>query len=128
MGSGAHMHNAAWRGTVRSWQAISHAAAGGRKGFCMSDTNARTVPFTDPQDARTPQLIAALVPSALALLLILFSWDEVHLTVLLWDVDIALGWVLLLLFVLGALTGWLAPRVLSAPARSRVRVRAPGDS
>ena len=93
----------------------------------MSDANVRAVPFRDPQEDRSAQMIAALVPLALALLLILFNWDEVNLNLLFWDVDVPLGLVLLLLFVLGAATGWLAPRLLARPERSRVHVTTVDD-
>lgn len=94
----------------------------------MSERPVRTVPFRDPTESRTSLLVAALVPLALALLLILFNWDEVNLNLLAWDVDVPLGLLLLLLFVLGAATGWIAPRLLAPAGSSRVRVISADDS
>lgn len=94
----------------------------------MTQPGSRTVPFQDPQKNHTSQLIAALIPAVLALLLILFNWDEVCLNILAWGVDVPLGLALLLLYVLGLVTGRLLPRRQEPGGSSRVRVVTHNDA
>lgn len=94
----------------------------------MTQTGTRTVPFQDPQNNHTLSLIGVIIPAVLALMLILFNWDEVSLNILAWGVDVPLGLVLLLLYVLGLVTGRLIPKRQENEGRSRVRVVTRNDS
>ncbi len=94
----------------------------------MTQPGTRTVPFQDPPKNHTPMLIGALIPAVLALLLILFNWDEVTFNILAWGVDVPLALVLLLLYVLGLVTGRLLPQRQETASRSRVRVVTRNDA
>ncbi len=88
----------------------------------MTQPGSRTVPFQDPPNTRTLLPIGAIVLAVLALLLILFNWNEVSLNILAWGVDVPLALILLLLYVLGLATGRLLPQRQEAATPSRVRI------
>ena len=94
----------------------------------MTQPGTRTVPFQDPRNNHTLSLIGVIIPAVLALLLILFNWDEVSLNILAWGVDVPLGLVLLLLYVLGLATGRLLPQRQETAGPSRVRVVTRNDA
>jgi uncharacterized integral membrane protein len=94
----------------------------------MTQPGTRTVPFEDPPTNRTPQLIGAIIPAVLALILILFNWHEVSLNILAWEVDVSLALVLLLLYALGLVTGRLLPQRQESAGSSRVRVVTRNDA
>lgn len=88
----------------------------------MTQPGARMVPFQNPRKDHTPLLIGAIIPAVVALILILFNWDEVVLNILGWGVNVPLGLILLLLYVLGLATGRLLPQRQESAGPSRVRV------
>jgi uncharacterized integral membrane protein len=94
----------------------------------MTQPGTRTVPFQDPRNNHTPLLIGVIIPAVLALLLVLFNWDEVSLNILAWGVDVPLGLVLLLLYVLGLVTGRLLQQRQETAGPSRVRVVTRNDA
>lgn len=85
-------------------------------------SQSRTQTLHSPRMAWTPKRIGALVLLALCLILILQNWDKVDLNLFFWSFTIQLVWVLLGVFLLGALVGWLLPHLFAATRRSRVRV------
>ncbi len=88
----------------------------------MAESSSRTQSFRGPRMTFTPKVIGVLVLLVLSLVLMLQNWDEVNVNLLFWDFDIRLVWALLAVFILGALIGWLVPRVIATTRRSRVRV------
>ncbi len=68
----------------------------------------------------TPKLIAWLVLLVLTLILVLQNRARVDVNVFFWDFHIRLVWALLGVFLLGALLGWMVPRI-RAGARQRQR-------
>jgi uncharacterized integral membrane protein len=72
--------------------------------------------------AWTPKRIGLAVVLILSFVLILQNWDSVDVNLFFWDFSIPLAWVLLGVFLLGALVGWLLPQLLKATSRSRVRM------
>ena len=88
----------------------------------MTQPGTRTVPFQDPRNNQTSLFIGMIIPAVLALLLILFNWGEVNLNILAWGINVPLGLALLLLYVLGLLTGRLIPERQESAGRSRVRI------
>jgi uncharacterized integral membrane protein len=86
----------------------------------MSRMNRATPGIWGLQIQWTPKLIAWLVLLVLSLILVLQNRTHVDVNVLLWDFHIRLVWVLLGVFLLGALLGWMVPR-LRAGVRQRRR-------
>jgi uncharacterized integral membrane protein len=70
----------------------------------------------------TPKRIGLAVVLALSFVLILQNWHKVEINLFFWTFSIQLVWVLLVIFLLGALAGWLLPQLLTSTQRSRVRV------
>jgi uncharacterized integral membrane protein len=69
----------------------------------------------------TPKLIAWLVLLVLTLILVLQNREHVDVNVLFWDFHIRLVWVLLGVFLLGALLGWMVPRLRAGMRQRRSR-------
>jgi uncharacterized integral membrane protein len=88
----------------------------------MSQSSTKTHTLRSPRMAWTPKRIGLAVVLILSFVLILQNWDTVDINLLFWDFSIRLAWVLLIVFILGTLVGWLLPQLLKATNRSRVRV------
>jgi uncharacterized integral membrane protein len=73
--------------------------------------------------AWTPKRIGLAVVLILSFVLILQNWDSVNVNLFFWDFSIRLAWVLLGVFLLGTLVGWLLPQLMKVTNRSRVRVK-----
>lgn len=66
----------------------------------------------------TPRLILVLVLLFVALLFALQNLDHVDVSLLFWEVRMRLVWALAVFALIGAILGWLVPRI---PWRSRRR-------
>lgn len=94
----------------------------------MTQPGTRTVPFQDPPNNPTLSLIGVFIPAVLALILILFNWDDVNFNILAWGVNVPLALALMLLYALGLVTGRLLPQRQENEGRSRVRVITRNDA
>jgi len=79
-----------------------------------------------PQVTWTPKLIGVVVLLVLSLVLLLQNWGHVYVYVLFWDFRIRLVWVLLGTFMLGALLGWMVPRLREEASGLQARWRRRG--